>query len=85
MFNLQVRLRLDHQLITQALAEGAPLATALHQYRHLYLHLLQKQRALLYNLNQRFNLNEELTRKGLSLLDLEEYKLRAMAPETAAE
>lgn len=40
---------------------------------------------MLHNLNQRPDFDEEFIRKYLGLLDLEEYKLRELSPETAAE
>lgn len=80
--SLQARAELDAQLLTQKLAEerGEPTA-ARPEYRHLYLRLLQQQRAGLQQLNQRPDIDEELIRKYLSLLDLEEHKLRELSPE----
>lgn len=84
--NLQARLALDQRVLTQALAEGGrPPATALHQYQHLYLQLLQQQRTLLHKLNHRPEFDEEIIRKQLGFLDLEEYKLREMSPEATAK
>ena len=83
--NLQARLALDLAVLQQAHEqENTPPATALHEYRHLRLQLLAQQRTVLDELNQRPDFDEEIIRKYLGFLDLEEYQLREMAPETAA-
>jgi hypothetical protein len=83
--SLQARAELDAQLLTQELAaDRDEPAVARPQYQHLYLRLLQQQRAGLHGLNQRPDIDEELIRKYLSLLDLEEYKLRELSPESEA-
>ena len=74
--NLQVRLALDNQFLLQAMEGEDGAAVALHQY----VALLQRQRALLHELNQRPDFDEEIIRKYLNFLDLEEHKLREMAP-----
>ena len=45
-------------------------------YQRIYLELLEQQRKTLVEFNRRPEFNEELIRKYLSLIDLEEYKLR---------
>jgi hypothetical protein len=42
----------------------------------MYLQLLNRQRKLLYDMNQREEFDEELIRKYLGLIDLEEFKVR---------
>ncbi len=74
--HLQVRLALDHQLLLQVMEGEAAANAALTQYAEL----LQRQRALLHELNQRPDFDEDIIRKYLNFLDLEEYKLREMAP-----
>jgi len=75
--NLRERLQLDLASANQALAApAAETAAELTQFEHLYQRLLARQRRLLQVLNQREDLDEELIRKHLALLDLEEVKLR---------
>ena len=45
-------------------------------YHLIYLDLLEQQRKLLNKVNTATDVNEDLIRKYLSLIDLEEYKLR---------
>ncbi len=49
---------------------------SLGEYQLIYLQILNRQRELLNNMNQREEFDEELIRKYLSLIDMEEYKLR---------
>jgi len=49
---------------------------ALRTYQNIYLELLEQQRSLLNKMNTRSEFDEELIRKYLSLIDLEELKLR---------
>lgn len=77
LLNLRDRLHLDLARATQPLtAPAAGPAAELPQFEHLYQRLLARQRHLLQALNQRDDLDEELIRKHLALLDLEEMKLR---------
>ncbi|MDB5250229.1 MAG: sodium:hydrogen antiporter, partial [Segetibacter sp.] len=48
----------------------------LRSYQHINLELLQQQRTLLNKMNSRSEFDEDLIRKHLSLIDLEELKLR---------
>lgn len=45
-------------------------------YREVLSRLLEKQRALLLTLNKKENVNDDLVKQQLELLDLEEEKLR---------
>jgi Na+/H+ antiporter len=45
-------------------------------YQRIYIELLEQQRKLLYEMNHHAEFDEELIRKYLSLIDLEELKLR---------
>jgi CPA1 family monovalent cation:H+ antiporter len=45
-------------------------------YQVTYLELLDQQRKLLKEMNHKAEFDEELIRKYLSLIDLEEFKLR---------
>jgi Na+/H+ antiporter len=49
---------------------------SLARYQTVYLELLERQRTLLAELNRSTETDEELIRKYLSLIDLEEYKIR---------
>ncbi|RPD41153.1 Na+/H+ antiporter [Chitinophaga barathri] len=48
----------------------------LEHYREVYMNLLTHQRESLHHINKQQSVNEELVRKYLTLLDLEEEKLR---------
>jgi monovalent cation/hydrogen antiporter len=51
-------------------------ADTLRNYQHIYLELLEHQRLLLSKMNTRSEFDEDLIRKYLSLIDLEELKVR---------
>ena len=55
----------------------------LKRYQHIALELLDEQRKLLYQMNHRSEFDEDIIRKHLSLLDLEETKLREKLPHDA--
>lgn len=77
--NLQARLQLDAAFLTHTLGgEASPNAPAgtMRHYQQLYLEVLEQQRTLLQQMNQREDFDEEVIRKYLAILDLEEYKLR---------
>jgi CPA1 family monovalent cation:H+ antiporter len=68
---LEMDLRsLDHEL--QSDHDGNSLA----RYHNVYLELLDHQRTLLDEMNQSADFDEELIRKYLSLIDLEEIDIR---------
>jgi len=49
----------------------------LHEdYRRVYLRLLERQRTVLHELNKKNEIEDEIVRKYLTMLDLEEEKLR---------
>jgi Na+/H+ antiporter len=85
--NLHTRLQLDTQFFAQALnAPGHASTDTLQRYQNIYLGVLEQQRTLLIDMNQRADFDEEIIRKYLAILDLEEYKLREKAlPEGEAE
>ncbi len=45
-------------------------------YQHIYLELLDRQRRLLNDMNHHYEFDEELIRKYLALVDMEEFKIR---------
>lgn len=75
--NLQSRLQLDAAFFTHELEEApGPPNETLHHFHQQYLALLDQQRTLLHEMNHRMEFDEEIIRKYLTILDLEEYKLR---------
>ncbi|GAB3830340.1 Na+/H+ antiporter [Hymenobacter jeollabukensis] len=83
--NLRARLQLDTQVLEQALLDGRPAeGNTMQRFHHLYLALLDQQRALLHEMNHRMEFDEEVIRKYLAILDLEEYKLREKQLQEAA-
>ena len=75
--NLFARLQLELDFFKQDLQEPAhPTGNALGSFQHIYLELLEQQRLLLHDMNHRAEFDEELIRKYLSLIDLEELKVR---------
>jgi monovalent cation/hydrogen antiporter len=55
----------------------------LKQYQKVALGLLDHQRELLHKMNQRSEFDEDIIRKYMTLLDLEETRLREKIPEDA--
>jgi len=75
--NLHARLKIDMKLLNQELENtDRTNETALQNYQSIYLELLEHQRKLLNEMNRRAEFDEELIRKYLSLIDLEEFKIR---------
>ncbi|GAB2537774.1 Na+/H+ antiporter [Spirosoma aerophilum] len=75
--NLHERFTIDLRLINQELSEtNAKRTNAIVTFQHTYLDLLQQQRGKLMEMNHKMELDEELIRKYLSLVDLEEFKIR---------
>ncbi len=75
--NLYERLQLDLQLLNQEQDESDNTTeTARIDYHRTYLNLLDRQRKLLNDMNQRAEFDEELIRKYMALIDLDEYKVR---------
>ena len=69
---LEIDLRsLDHELSTHD-----PDGNSLDRYNKIYLEVLERQRTLLDDMNHSADFDEELIRKYLSLIDLEEFKMR---------
>ena len=74
--NLHARLNIDMKLLSQELENTERTnENALQNYHSIYLELLEHQRKLLTEMNRRAEFNEELIRKYLSLIDLEEFKI----------
>jgi monovalent cation/hydrogen antiporter len=77
LINLVERLNLDMDFFNR---EKEELINAdeniLKDFQLIYLELLEQQRKLLTEMNRRAEFNEDLIRKYLSLIDIEEYKIR---------
>ena len=75
--NLHTRLKLDSKFFEQALDElNQTEDNSLKSYQTIYIDLLEQQRSLLNKMNRRAEFDEELIRKYLALIDLEEFKIR---------
>jgi Na+/H+ antiporter len=75
--NLLARLQIDLNFFQQNFEElNNSTNNALSGYQRIYLELLEQQRKLLYEMNHRAEFDEDVIRKYLSLIDLEEYKIR---------
>jgi CPA1 family monovalent cation:H+ antiporter len=78
--NLAARLRADVSMFQKDLQEFNNTGRSLLvQYQNIYSALLEEQRKALVELNQQEGYDEELVRKYLSLVDLEETKLKELA------
>jgi monovalent cation/hydrogen antiporter len=74
--NLFTRLEMDLRSLDHELNVHDPTGNYLARYRTVYLEVLERQRTLLDEMNQSADFDEELIRKYLSLIDMEEFKLR---------
>jgi len=75
--NLHSRMKLDVAFFNQEVEEIRNSDTnSLGQFQRIYLELLEQQRALLDKINHKAEFDEELVRKYLSLIDIEEFKVR---------
>lgn len=75
--NLISRLHLDLNFFERDIEElKSTKANGLRDYQLIYLELLEHQRQLLTTMNRLSEFDEELIRKYLSLIDMEEFKLR---------
>ncbi len=75
--NLITRLETDVDFFRKEIDGTADAGTnTLRAYQDIYLELLEHQRKLLIELNKSSEIDEDLIRKYLSLIDLEEFKIR---------
>ena len=75
--NLISRLQIDVDFFQRDLEElKSTTDNSLSNYQHIYLELLEEQRRLLNEMNKLSKFDEDLIRKYLSLIDMEEFKLR---------
>ena len=75
--SLQSRLKAELNFFNRKLeATGSIEENSLQDFQHIYLEILDEQRRLLNKMNRHAEFDEELIRKYLSLIDLEEFKIR---------
>lgn len=75
--NLFSRLQLDLNFLQQDLKElNKATGNSFVDFKHIYLEVLERQRQLLIDMNRHSEFDEDLIRKYLALIDLEEYKIR---------
>ena len=75
--NLFARLQLEMDFFQQDLKELANSTdNNLINFQRIYLELLERQRHLLTEMNRRSEFDEDLIRKYLGLIDMEEFKIR---------
>jgi monovalent cation/hydrogen antiporter len=83
--NMHARLRVDMNFFSRQLEKDEPLNDgSLINFQQVYFELLEHQRKLLKEMNRREEFDEEIIRKYLSLLDLEEMKLRGRIIEESS-
>jgi CPA1 family monovalent cation:H+ antiporter len=71
------KLKIDLNFFDQEFDEiNAKRGNSMMSYQNIYLELLQHQRDLLDKMNQSAFCNEDLIRKYLALIDLEEFRVR---------
>ncbi|MEJ6481892.1 Na+/H+ antiporter [Nostoc punctiforme UO1] len=75
--NLFSKLEIDLRFFDRELEESnLAWQNSLKVYQSIYLEMLERRRDLLNKMNRRAEFDEELIRKYLSLIDLEEFKVR---------
>ncbi len=75
--NLQARLKIDFAFLDREIAEiKNTKENSLINFQRIYLEMLEHQRKLLDQMNHKAEFDEELIRKYLSLIDMEEFKIR---------
>lgn len=75
--NLYSRMKLDVAFLSQGLEEIKNNGkNSIGQFQEIYLELLEQQRAMLDRINHKAEFDEDLIRKYLSLIDMEEFKIR---------
>lgn len=75
--NLYARLKLDVDYFTAEIETStAGDGNRLAEFQQTYLSTLERQRKLLHDMNRRAEFDEDIIRKYLGLIDLEEFKVR---------
>ena len=73
--NLHAKLNLDVELFNLQI-ENNSNESATNNFQQVYLELLEHQRKLLDQMNHKAEFDEDLIRKYLALIDMEEFKIR---------
>ncbi|MEO7990003.1 MAG: Na+/H+ antiporter [Chryseolinea sp.] len=75
--NFHARMKLDLAFFSQGSEEIKNSGTnSLLHFQHIYLELLEQQRVLLDKINHKAEFDEDIIRKYMSLVDIEEFKVR---------
>jgi monovalent cation/hydrogen antiporter len=74
--NLKDRLAIDLKIFEKELKSQSSASQLLISYQQAHLKVLEQQRHLLTQINQKSEFDEDLIRKYLSLVDMEELKIR---------
>jgi len=75
--NLHERLKIDSVFFDQEIEEiKNTKGNSMTSFQRIYLEMLEQQRSLLNKMNSKAEFDEDLIRKYLSLIDLEEFKIR---------
>lgn len=84
---LHDKLQLDKSLLSDAPVDVQAAGWAdLRTYQSVYLDLLERQRTLLHTINHKAEFDEDLIREQITLIDLEELKIRERhIPEQRAD
>ena len=78
--NLFSRLEIEMNFFEPDKPESRRSDETLRKFQRIYLELLEEQRKLLDEMNSLSEFDEELIRKYLALIDLEELKIREKMP-----
>jgi Na+/H+ antiporter len=82
--NLHARLKIDLLFFDREIEEiKNDRENTLTNFQSIYLEMLEHQRKILDEMNHKSEFDEELIRKYLSLIDLEEFKIREKLPQEA--
>jgi CPA1 family monovalent cation:H+ antiporter len=74
--NLHSKLKTDLGFFNRELDETTNKDSSLKDYQEVYLEVLEHQREVLNHMNHKAEFDEELIRKYLALIDIEEFKIR---------
>lgn len=84
--NMHERLKLDLDFFNRQLDEANNETDhSLRHFQEIYLKMLEQQRNLLDRMNQKEEFDEDIIRKYLSLIDIEEFKIREKILEETTE
>ena len=82
--NLQDRLKIEMQFFTKLLTEkDFSIQNPVKDFQLVYLEMLEQQRKTLQAINHKTEFDEDLIRKYLTLIDMEEFKVREKLNEDA--